>query len=462
MRQDRYMKTITHLPFTRVLNRAAKLTLAMSLLAAGIAHAYDYGPAETYQWGPFTLNGFAKFEGVSTSNTCSSCQMYPTAAKDESWADTLVPGTHYGTAQQATFLVQPWLGAHFNLGKGFKLDGLYSQRWRNGNVDIPGFAYEENVALSHEDYGRLAVGAMTTRAWSLADYPYGTNLGQAYFWGASGAGYGLLLKQSARYTSRPFDVLEGDLVLESTYSAGATGWRRNKPNLWEFYGQYHRGDLVIDGVIQTTRNGTPSAWSHGPFTGLTPFPANDSVLSSSGQGVQILLARYQLNAAVELSGGVRHNHWSGANACIVVPATSGQNNAQWNNMFNVDWNADSITNSAGNSCKPAYAASSTDLMGGARSFRERWEFYGSAAYLGKGSTNNPQDRGQTNWALLSTVGTRYNFNRYWQVYGYTGVISYGHLGLAPLAMPTNSAGSNVDSRVAKTGNFVGLGTVYAF
>ena len=88
----------------------------LTTLVGALAHAYDYGPADNYQWGPFTLNGFAKFEATSTSNTCSNCQRFPTASKDESWADELIPGTPYGTSQQGTLLIQPWLGAHFNGG----------------------------------------------------------------------------------------------------------------------------------------------------------------------------------------------------------------------------------------------------------------------------------------------------------------------------------------------------------
>ncbi len=436
-------------------------TLLLTAMIGSLAQAYDFGPADTYQWGPFSLNGFAKYEATSTSNTCSNCQRFPSASKDESWADALVPGTPYGTSQQGTLLIQPWLGAHFSLGNGFKLDGMLSQRWRNGKEDIPGFVYEENAALSHEDYGRFAVGAMTTRAWSLADYPYGTFLGQAYFWGASGAGYGLLKTDSVRYTSPRLDVLDGDLVLESTFSGGNRSFTKNRPSFWEFYAQYHQGDLVVEGVLQTTHNGTPSAWSHGPFTGLTPFPANDSLLSRSGQAVSMLLARYQVNPSVEVSGGFRHNQWSGANACIVVPSQPGQNNAQWNDMFNVDWNQ-TIVNSAGTPCSPGYGAKSNDLMGGARYFYDRFEAYAGFGYLGKAATQNPEERGQSNWALMSTAGLRYNMNRYWQLYGYTGFVRYGHKGLAPLSMPSNSAGTNVDSRIATFGDFVGLGTVYAF
>ncbi len=33
---------------------------------------------------------------------------------------------------------------------------MLSQRWRDGNVDFNGFWYDNNMALSHEDYGSAA------------------------------------------------------------------------------------------------------------------------------------------------------------------------------------------------------------------------------------------------------------------------------------------------------------------
>ena len=187
---------------------------------AGAAQALDYGP--------FTLTGFAKGEFVRGSNHCLECQRFPTEDKQRVWADELAPGQPYGTSNTHVVLAQPWLAAKFDLGKGFKLTGLASQRWRDGKEDIPGYWYEKNVAVSHEEYGRLAVGAMTTRAWSLADYPYGTNIGVADVWGSSGAGYGLNTK-AVRYTSRTWDVLDGDLVVEATYDQGNTAFKKNKP-----------------------------------------------------------------------------------------------------------------------------------------------------------------------------------------------------------------------------------------
>jgi len=430
--------------FTRSKLAAALAALLAGPLATSPAHALD--------WGPFSLTGFAKAEITRGSNQCVDCARFPAEDKQRLWADELVPGRPYGTRENHVTLVQPYLGAKFDLGKGFKLQGLLSQRWRDGKEDIKGFWYEKNVAVSHEDYGSVRVGAMTTRTWALADYPYGTNLGVADAWGASGAGYGLLTR-AVRATSRQFDVLDGDLVVEATYDPGVAGWKRNKPSFWEGYAQYHKGDLVVDAMVQDTRNGTPSAWSHGPFTGLTPFPVDDAKLGSSGQSIAMVMGRYQLTNRYEISGGLRRNRWSGAYAVITQPGPP----ALWNNMFNVDWNG-----TLGGVANPGYAATSTDLMGGLRWRNGPWTAHTGMVVLGKASTANPSERGQSNSARFNTAGLNYDFGNGLAVYGLAGMVHYSRLGLSPLSMPGNSAFSNVDSRVTQNGNWFGAGAVFVF
>ena len=439
--------------------------VAAALLSATASQALDIGP--------FSLNGFAKVEFSRVSNNCPDCQRFPQENKQRFWADELVPGTEFKTREVHVTLMQPYLGVKFDLGKGFKLSGLLSQRWRDGKADIPGFWYDRNIALSHEDHGSVRLGAMTTRAWSLADYPYGSNVGVADVWGSAGAGYGLLTR-AVRATTRPLDVLDGDLVLEATYANGDTGFKTNKPRFWEFYAQFHRGDLVVDAMAQDTRNGTPAAWSHGPFTGLTPFSADDSKLGGSGQSMAMVMARYQLTSAIELSGGLRRNRWSGAYAVI----TKFENNtAQWNNMFNVDWRKD-----LGGGIFRGYPATSTDAMLGLRYRTGPWVAHTGMAYLGKGSTDNPTESGQSNSALVNAFGLAYEFGeqlRGLQVYGLAGMVRYGlaaqsagcnglasrapgTCSLAPISMPGNAAFTNVDARVARNGNWFGMGVVYAF
>jgi predicted porin len=400
----------------------------------------------------FSLTGFAKSEVRRGSNNCNECQLYPLENKQRIWADDLVVGKPYGTSNSDVTLFQPWLGVKYDLGQGYKFNGLVSQRWRDGKHDIPGFWYEKNIAISHDDYGSLRVGAMTTRTWSIADYPYGTNIGVANVWGASGAGYGLLTN-AVRYTSRKFDVAQGDLVVEASYDQGNRDFKINKPKFLELYAQYYKGDLVIDAMFQDTRNGNPQAWSQGPFTSLTPHAADDPKLGGSGQSIAMVMGRYQLDSRIELSGGIRINRWSGAYAVITVPGTQ----AQWNNMFNVDWNGQ--LNGVPN---PGYAARTVDTMLGARYRMGQWTAHTGLTYLGKANTSNPSERGQSNAALINTLGLGYEVRQGFQVYGFVGIVNYARIGLAPMSMPSNTAFTDVDSRVTRTGNWAGLGAVYVF
>jgi hypothetical protein len=409
-------------------------------------------PARAVDFGPFTLTGFVKLEATSNSNQCAECQRFPNEDRQRLWADQTIPGAEYGTDTKAVSLFQPFLGANFDLGQGVKLSGLLSQRWRDGKVDIDGFWYEKNVALSHEEWGSLRVGGMTTRAWSLSDYPYGSDIGVADPWASSGAGYGLLTK-AIRYTTRPFDVANGDLVLEATYDQGNTDFKKNKPKFLEIWAQFKKGDLMLDGIFQDTRNGTPSAWGHGPFTGLTPFPQDDHLLGGSGQSIAMLMARYDLTSQVKLYGGWRHNRWSGAYAVITQPGTS----ALWNNMFNVDWNG--TLNGVAN---PGYAATSTDVSLGARYKDGAMAYSVGMTHLGKAKTDNPSERGQSNAMTLLTTGVNRDMGYGVQLYGMVGYVQYANKGLAPLSMPSNAAFTGVDPRATKSGNWAGAGLVYTF
>ncbi|MEI6027627.1 MAG: hypothetical protein WCT47_13160 [Betaproteobacteria bacterium] len=429
-----------------------KVAIAMAL-AAGLATTMV--PARALDFGPFSLTGFAKFEVQQASNQCVDCQRVLGEDRHRQWADDLMPGRPYGTETNHVTLFQPWLSARFDLGKGFKLTGLLSQRLRDGKVDIPGFLYERNFAISHEDWGRLAVGAWTTRAWSLADYPFGTTLGVADAWASSGAGYGLNTK-AVRYTSRPFDVLAGDLVLEATYDQGNTAFKRNKPKFVEVFAQYRKGDLLVEAILQDTRNGNAQAWGHGPFTGLTPFPADDDKLGGSGQSIAMIMARYPINNRLEVLAGARRNRWSGAYAVVTGWDAAG-GFALWNNMFNVDWGGalNGVTN-------PGYAATSTDVTGGLRYRQGDWSATAGLLHLGHAKTANPSDRGQHNSATIATVGLGRDWRNGVQTYLMAGTVEFGRMGLAPLSMPAHTAFTGVDPRVTRRGNWFGAGAVYVF
>ncbi|GAP37265.1 hypothetical protein ABXN37_19250 [Piscinibacter sakaiensis] len=442
-----------HASTTRIARTARRALLAAASLGwASGASAIDFGP--------FSLTGFAKVDVTRISSECPQerCQVDKFAGREFEWADELVQGVGYGAGTTHVTLFQPYLGARFDLPRGFKLSGLLSQRWRDGAPDFKGFLYDRSLALAHEDYGRLSVGAMQTRAWSMADYPFGTDIGVGDPWASSGAGYGLLTR-ALRYTSRPFDVAEGDLVVEGTYDLGKRGWTRNKPRFWELWLQYRRGDLGLDLMLQEGRNGPPVAFGHAPFSSLFYDARFDQSLGGSSQGIAMLMARYKVDARVELSAGVRANRWSGAYAVFLQSRVDNPAGFDiWNNPFNVNWGTD-----LGGGVYRGYAARSVDLVLGARyRVNDKLALYTGLVHLGKASTDNPQERGQSNSASFGTLGLNYDVGRGLRLNAVLGFVNYGRRGLAPLSMPSHQAFTGIDSRVERNGNWFGVGATYTF
>jgi hypothetical protein len=410
--------------------------------------------AQAFEFGPFSLTGFAKASAGWVSNGCEDCQRDPQAGRHFIWADDLAFGKKFGGLTTDSVQIQPTLGVKFDLPQGFRLSGALSQRWRDGKADLPGVVYERSVTLKHEYYGTVQAGNFLSRAWNRPDFPYASDVGQTAFSDA-GAAYGILTK-ALRYTSRELFVAEGNLVLEATYDMGDTGFKRNKPQLFEAWALWARGPLVVEAVVQSAKNGAPGAFAKAGFTGLTPFPErDDQQLNGSSQGVFLMLGKYQIGTAYEVSGGLRFNRWSGSYA---VPLTTGAL-AQWNNPFNVDWggfDANGVPN-------PGYAARSTDLMLGLRKYvNPKVVAYTGLTYLGKAQTDNPSERGQSNSALFATVGASYDVGGGLKLSGSLNGVSYARKGQAPLSMPAHNAFSNVDSRIANRGYWVSVEANYQF
>ena len=423
--------------------------LVATLALPTASRAVEFGPD-----GMFSINGFGEIVVTRANNQCPSigCQFDPDTDRQRIWTDDVVPGRRLRTKDTVFTQTQLWLGAKYDLGNGFKIKGTLSQNWRDGRSDVRGFWREKNVAISHEEYGALTAGHMVSRTWGFADYPYATNLGLSYTWAATGAGY-RNLTQAVRYTSRVLDVTDGDLVLEATYDRGNTAFKIHKPRFVELWAHYGKGDLSIDAMLQDTRNGTPAAFGAAVFKGLFYDPIADSKVGGSGQSVAVLQAIYQVNPTIELSGALRRNHWSGAYAAVVVNGPP----QQWNNMFNVDWGG--FLNGLPN---PGYSASSTDFSLGARYRMEQWTFATGLAYLGKASTNNPSERGQSNSALVNTVKATYAYDKELEFSVFAGMIHYKNKGLSPLSMPSNATLNDIDSRVTKAGNWFGVSAKYSF
>lgn len=452
------MKPQSHLhkPHTQAVRsaRAASRGLVIGACAATVGlgmastvHALEFGPD-----GMFSLNGFGEVTVTRANNQCpaSTCQISPEENRHLPWADAVLPGQPLSRKDSNFNQAQLWLGAKYDLGNGFKTKATLSQNWRDGKEDTPGFWREKNIALSHEEYGILTVGHMLTRTWQFSDYPFGTNIGLSYAWAGTGAGY-RNLTNAVRYTSRVFDVAEGDLVLEATYDGGNNDFKINKPRFLELWAHYGKGDLSLDMMYQDTRNGTPSAFGAAVFSGPFYDAAADGKLGNSGQSVALVQAVYQLNPKIELSGAVRRNRWSGAYAAAALPGP------RWNFPFNIDW-----FGSVNGVPHPGYSATSTDMSLGARYRMDKWTFATGVAYLGKARTANPSERGQSNSALINTLQATYAYGNGLEFSVFGGMIHYRLKGLAPLSMPSNAMVNGIDSRVTKAGNWFGVGAKYAF
>ena len=432
--------------------------------ALALAAALVATPVLALDVGPFSLTGFAKVEFTRTTNVCEDCQRELGEARHRRWADDIVFGKPFGTRGSSVTLFQPYLGYKQKVGGGWEVFGLLSQRWRDGSVDLDGWLFERNVGAAHEDWGRLTVGAMTTRGWSSADFPYGFKAISSDFWGGgsgstpawsdAGAGYGLL-SRAVRYMTRPVELFGGDVLFEGTYDFGKSGWERNKPQFLELYAKYIGRELLVDVVLQSAKNGEPVAWGKAPFGGLTPFPQDDPLLGGSSQGMAMVMARHVIDGRIEVSGGVRFNRWSGAYAVQTTPGPLGR----WNSMFNVDWggfDANGVPN-------PGYSARSIDFMLGTRyRFNEKVTAGLGLTYLGKASTANPSERGQSNTLTVGTVSVGYRLHPQLQLSASASAYQFGRVGQAPLSIPSHSSFTNIDSRVADRGNSVGVSADFTF
>jgi hypothetical protein len=466
----------------RAPGRARRLRQAVLAIGA----LWLCAPSRAIDFGPFSLNGFVKAEVSRASKICgggpvnnlstvgeagsSACQLFPGENRERPWADALVIGREYGTRNGDITLAQPYLGAKFDLPRGFKLQGLVSQRWRDGKIDIPGVWYERNVALRHEDYGSLQIGAFPTRAWSFADFPFGGDFGGGDTWASTGAGYGLNTR-AIRYTARTLDVYDGDLVLEATYDQGDTRFKKNKPRFLEIWARYYRGDLKLDLMFQDTRNGPPVSWGHAPFTGVFFDPQYDAKIGGSGQSIAMVMARYPITSNIEVGVGARRNRWSGAYA-VCIDFIDGQ--CRYNNFFNADF----FGRDANGVQSPGYAVTTYDFTAGVRYLRGRWSASAGVVYLSEGRTNNPSERGQSNSLLRGSIGGGYNFGNGLVASVGLSASAYGQqpqawgcniqsnrpagsCTLAPRSAPDNNVGGG-DSRVSRYSNGFSAGLTYSF
>jgi hypothetical protein len=99
---------------------------------------------------------------------------------------------------------------------------------------------------------------------------------------------------------------------------------------------------------------------------------------------------------------------------------------------------------------------------GARYKVGKWAASAALLHLGSASTDNPSDRGAANSATIGTLGLYYDVLKGLQVYGSANLVDYGRQGLSPMSMPSNSAFTNIDSRLTTRGNWFTAGIDYRF
>ena len=223
-------------PLHRSKNRIAKMVRTSILARAfGVAAATLglSGSAYAIEFGPFSLTGFAKVDVTRVSSYCplEDCQVEKFAGRHFIWSDAMVQGVGYGAATtHVCSSSRIWASSSTYRG-GFKLSALFSQRWRDGEVDFEASCTRRTSPSATRTMAAWPSAPCRRAPGALPTTPSAPTSASETL-GASGAGYGLLTR-AVRYTSRPFDVAEGDLVVEATYDIGKSGWKRNKPRFWE-------------------------------------------------------------------------------------------------------------------------------------------------------------------------------------------------------------------------------------
>ena len=435
--------------------------------------------------GPFSIIGFAKGEVSYASYQCEdsySCQLIKDDDRQRGWVDEIDPDKPFDNDFGQFSLLHLYIKTQkFHLGNGFKFSALVSQRWRDVHVydregdtptkweDIPGIWYDRNISFEHEYYGSLQLGNFPTRGWGLADFPYGSHIGLADAWGASGSGYGIN-SRAIRYALPILDIFEGDFRFEYTYDFGDADYKIFTPQFHEIWINYIRDGVIFDLIYQYAINGQPGAWSHGPFRGITSEAQYEQKLKDAGveenkQTMLVLMSHFPVLPTTYLYMGVKHNTWSGMRAVQTkfIPDTDGdgRDNSLWNNMFNVNWHGEN-GNTVGQGDK-GYAASSTDAMFGVRHrWHNKWTANGGVVHLSQAKTDNPIERGQSNSATIIATGLGYQIIPKWSLYGAASFVNYGHKGLAPLQMPAHSSFTGVDSRLTQSGQGFTIGMEYVW
>ncbi len=453
-------------------------------IAIGAALGLACATASAWQLGPLSLTGFAKDEigvannvGTINNNTAPPPTCYGDGREVLPASATRCLPTSLGTMTTPTPMIQATAALGYEFDNATRVRAVLTKRLRNGSNDIVGQNwFEKYVAVSYPTLGTVTAGTQLARAWSRQDgfsYPIGLSTA----WSETGAGFGLF-PDALRYTSPTFDLPWGKLTLEATY---ATNHPNNSyvgpngpnlpptPRLLELFAQYSNDDNLIELTFETSHGAGQSSWGKAPFVGAANLPvlgpgagggtAQNVYSTLPRQSVLILEGDHWFKPSWMVTWGLRHSTWSGASiTCGYDPV---HNYCTYpSGGFNY---ADAAYN--GVSYQPGYAASTTDGLLGLSYYRGLWTYTAGMVYLGRAHTHNPTQWGQSNWAVITNLGAYRKvpeIMRNLSLYGGFGYVRFGHLGPAPVSMPSNAQFSGINSWVSRSGETFTLGALVTF
>ncbi len=453
-----------------------KLYIALLLGSMSVA-------AQAAQFGPLSLSGFFKYEeGVANNvGTTYNNHSMPTQCYGDS--REILPNkgqgkdcwpTGVGTVTTPSPMLQVTAAVRHEFDNAVKIEGVVTRRIRNGSEDVVGQNwYEKYVGISYPSLGSLKLGTQMARAWSRQDgfsYPIGLSTA----WSETGAGFGFF-PDALRYTSRMLYLPFGKLTLEATYATGhanniaydpvSNGPNQSTvPRMLELFAQFSNHNNLIEFTYENSHGAGQSSWGKNAFVGATNLPAlivngTDYYSSTPRQSVAILEGDHWFNPLWMLTWGVRHSYWSGsAIQCGYDPVhgyctypSGGFNYTQMTYKGQTYW--------------PGYSASENDFLLGLSHYHGLWTYTAGMVYLGRARTDNPSNWGQDNWAVITNLGIYRKVPEIYRtlsVYGGLGYVHFGHLGPAPMSMPSNSQFSGINSMVSRSGETFTLGALLTF
>ena len=394
---------------------ALSLAFGLSMAATPSAGALDFGP--------ISLTGLAKIEGVRRSPACPSdrCERNPTFSEDPGGAGEFTQRANLASAYNYGTYFQPTVNADFDLRGGLKLSGVLSRRWSSGNRH---FWYDRRIGLEHEDWGSVNIGTMPTRALQLANDPFGGDISLAEGWSSGGTGY-QLLPRAVRITSRRFGVLEGDAILEATVNRDDTGWRGERQQAYEAWIHFGSRDWSVDVLLQNARGLMRNWLISGPIFAPYFESSNKDSVDRLRQGMAMTQLRWRYTTKIELLSGLRVNRWG-------VDAPAGQ------------------------------SARTMDLLIGTRYTVSRWTASLVGVRLGQGSMTSDRKLGPSHSGAVGIFQLTYLLRKGASLYGLVGAAKSTQPNPADLGAPANIAPPNTDASLDRSGHRISGGVVYRF